>query len=147
MRWILHQTSYSVCFCRRSGIKLDPETIGLALLILGQVARPSLCQGTPRDIFDRELGGHCAHDGFYLHQVPLEYMAVLARRGSNPGPPIRSCVVYSTDWVNVAPFCSRWNIFSSISSHKLADLLIKMYRMSHDILCTNFTHNFYNDKL
>ena len=39
--------------------KADPETIGLAILILGQVARPSLCQGTPRGIFDRERGGHC----------------------------------------------------------------------------------------
>ena len=45
--------------------KADPETI--AILILGQVARPSLCQGTPRVIFDRELGGHCTHDGFYMH--------------------------------------------------------------------------------
>ena len=27
--------------------KADPETIGLAFLILRQVARPSLCQGTP----------------------------------------------------------------------------------------------------
>ena len=47
--------------------KADPETIGLAILILGQVARPSLCQGTPRGIIDRELGGHCTHDGFYMH--------------------------------------------------------------------------------
>ena len=27
--------------------KADPETIGLAILILRQVARPSLCQSTP----------------------------------------------------------------------------------------------------
>ena len=38
--------------------KADPETVGLAILILRQVARPSLCQGTPRGNIDRELGGH-----------------------------------------------------------------------------------------
>ena len=51
--------------------KADPETIGLAILILREVARPSLCQGTPRSIIDRELGGHCTQDGFYVHQAPL----------------------------------------------------------------------------
>ena len=30
--------------------KADPETIGLAILILRQVASPLLCQGTPRGI-------------------------------------------------------------------------------------------------
>ena len=30
--------------------KDDPEIVGLEILILGQVARPSLCQGTPRRI-------------------------------------------------------------------------------------------------
>ena len=33
--------------------KADPETIGLAILTLRQVARPSLCQGTPKGIIDR----------------------------------------------------------------------------------------------
>ena len=56
--------------------KDDPETIGLAILILRHVARKSLCQGTIRGIFDRELGGHCTHDGYYMHQVPLAYMTV-----------------------------------------------------------------------
>ena len=59
--------------------KVDSETIGLAILILRQVARPSLCQGTPRDIFDRELGGHCTHNGFYMHQVPLAFMVVFSQ--------------------------------------------------------------------
>ena len=41
----------------RSGLlpmvwKADPETIDLAILILRQVARPSLCQGTHRGIID-----------------------------------------------------------------------------------------------
>ena len=31
-------------------LKADPETIGLAILILRQVASPSLCQGIPTDI-------------------------------------------------------------------------------------------------
>ena len=48
--------------------KADPETIGLTILILGQVASPSPCQGTPRGIFGRE---HCIHDGFYMHQALL----------------------------------------------------------------------------
>ena len=59
--------------------KADPETIGLAISILGQVARPSLCQFPPRGIIDRELGGHCTHDGFYMHQVPLAYMVVFGQ--------------------------------------------------------------------
>ena len=53
--------------------KADPETIGLAVLILRQVARPSLYQGTPRGIFDRELGGHCTH------QVRLACMVVFGQ--------------------------------------------------------------------
>ena len=60
--------------------KADPETIGLAILILGQVARPSLCQGTPRGIIDRKLGGRCTHDEFYMHQAPLAYMVVFGQR-------------------------------------------------------------------
>ena len=56
--------------------KADSETISLAILILGQVARPSLCQGTPRGIIDRELGRHCTHDRFYMHQASLAYMVV-----------------------------------------------------------------------
>ena len=47
--------------------KADPETVGLAVLILRQVPKPSLCQGTPRGIIDSELGEHCTHDGFYMH--------------------------------------------------------------------------------
>ena len=50
--------------------KADPETTGLAILILRQVARTSLCQRSPRNIIDRELGGHSTHDGFYMHQDP-----------------------------------------------------------------------------
>ena len=67
--------------------KADPETIGLTILILRQVPRPSLCQGTHRGIIDRELGGDCTHAGFYMHQAPLAYMVVFSqRRTSNPGP-------------------------------------------------------------
>ena len=38
--------------------------------------------------FGWELGGHCTHDRFYMHQVPLAYMAVFARRASNSGSPV-----------------------------------------------------------
>ena len=48
-------------------LKIDPEAIGLAILFLKQVVRPSLCQGTPIGIFDRELGRHCTYNGFYMH--------------------------------------------------------------------------------
>ena len=44
--------------------KADPETIGLAVLILRQEARLSLCQGTPRGIIDRELS--IFNDLFYI---------------------------------------------------------------------------------
>ena len=60
--------------------KADLETINLAILILRQVAKPSLCQGIPRGIFDRELGGHCTHDGFCMHRVPLAYIVVFGQR-------------------------------------------------------------------
>ena len=39
-------------------LKADPETIGLAILILRQVASPSLCQGISIGINDRGLGEH-----------------------------------------------------------------------------------------
>ena len=51
--------------------KADPEAIDLAFFILRQIARLSLCQGSPRGIIDRKFGEHCTHDGFYMHQVPL----------------------------------------------------------------------------
>ena len=45
--------------------KGDPEKIGLAILILEQVASPSLSQGISRGIdFYREHGRLCTHDGF-----------------------------------------------------------------------------------
>ena len=47
--------------------KVDPETTDLAILILRQVARLSFCQDTPKGIIDRELGGHCTQDWFYMH--------------------------------------------------------------------------------
>ena len=42
--------------------KVDPETIGLANLILRQVAKPSLYQGTPSCFIDRELGEVCIYE-------------------------------------------------------------------------------------
>ena len=76
--------------------KADPETIGLAILILGQVARPSLWQDISRRIIDRELGEHFNHDGFYMHQVPLAYIMFLSHmRALNPGLTVSSLV--STD--------------------------------------------------
>ena len=61
------------------GLGVNQKAIILAILILGRVARPSLCQDTSRGIIDRELGGHCTHDGFYMHQVPLAYMVVFGQ--------------------------------------------------------------------
>ena len=51
--------------------KADPETFGLAILILTQVVSATLRQGTPRGITGRELGGYCPHDGFYMHQAKV----------------------------------------------------------------------------
>ena len=31
------------------------------------------------------LGGHCTHDGFYMHQVPLVYMVVFGQRRRSLG--------------------------------------------------------------
>ena len=75
--------------------KVCPETIGLAILILRQVARPWLWQVTPRGITDRELGGYCTHDRFYMHQAPLTYMVVFrCRRTSDQGTMVSSPTLY-----------------------------------------------------
>ena len=43
--------------------------------------------GTPRGIiFVWEHGGHCTHDGFYMHPLPLAYMAVFRQASLEPGP-------------------------------------------------------------
>ena len=42
--------------------------------------------GTPRGIICMELGAHCTHDGFYMHQVLLAYMAVFHQANLEPGP-------------------------------------------------------------
>ena len=82
--------------------KADPEKIGLPISILRHVARPSFCQGTPRGIIDRELGGHCTHDGFYMHQAPLAYMVVFSQRwASNPCPPVSSPTLYRPGWIEI----------------------------------------------
>ena len=52
-------------------LMIDPETFGLAILILTQVVSATLRQGTPRGITGRELGGYCPHDGFYMHQAKV----------------------------------------------------------------------------
>ena len=65
-----HYTAWSA---QRLGVnpKTDPESFSLAILIFRQVARPSLFQVTARGIIDRELGGPCAYDRFYMHKVSL----------------------------------------------------------------------------
>ena len=67
--------------------KADLERIGLAILILRQVANPSLCLGTSRGFVDSELGGRCSHDLFYMHKSAVACMLVSAG-ASNPGPPV-----------------------------------------------------------
>ena len=54
--------------------KADPETLGLEILILRQVATQSLFQSTPRRFIGLELGEHCTQDGFNMHLAPLAYM-------------------------------------------------------------------------
>ena len=81
--------------------KAHPETIGLAILTLRQVASPSLSQGTPRGIIDKELEGHCTHDGFYTHQVLLAYTVVFSQRRAFITA-LRSEVRRSTDWATTA---------------------------------------------
>ena len=45
--------------------KDDPETVGLAILILRQMLRPLLCQDSPRVLFARELGEVKLKHAFY----------------------------------------------------------------------------------
>ena len=79
--------------------KADPETVGLAILILRQVARQSLCQGTPRGIIEGNLEDTCIHDVFYMHQKPLGYMMVISmRRPSNLGPPVSSPTLFRPEY-------------------------------------------------
>ena len=79
----------------RVNSEADLKTISLVLLIFRQVTRSSLCKGTPRSIIDRELEGHCIHDGFYMHQAPLAYMVVISqRRASNTGRPVSNPPLY-----------------------------------------------------
>ena len=40
---------------------------------------------TSRSIIWRKLGGHCTHERFYMHQVPLAYLAVFRQTGLEPG--------------------------------------------------------------
>ena len=60
--------------------------------------------------FEWELGGYCTHEGFYMHQVPLMYMAVLNQVILEPGPSglelsalltglLRSISVFSTSFI------------------------------------------------
>ena len=60
--------------------KTDPKTNGLAIFILRRVMSPSHFQGAPRGIINREFGGYCTHDRFYMHQAPLAYMVIFSQR-------------------------------------------------------------------
>ena len=39
----------------------------------------------PTEVYGWELGGHCIHDGFYMHQVTLAYMTVFRLASLEPG--------------------------------------------------------------
>ena len=57
------------------------------------------------DNFEKKNGGHCTHDGFYMHQMPLVYMAVFSQKNIEPetsglelsalltGPPLAPCTL------------------------------------------------------
>ena len=61
----------------------------------------------PRGI-DREHGGLCSHDGFYLHQAPLACMLICSQqRTSKPGSSVSSSMLYRLS--NQSPwFCGEW---------------------------------------
>ena len=50
----------------------------------------------PKVKFGQKLGGYYTHDGFYMHQVPLAFMAVF-RQASLPVPGAED----STDWATM----------------------------------------------
>ena len=83
--------------CLGVSAKADPVAIGLAISILRQVASPTLYQGTPRGIIDREFGEHCTHDRFYMHQVPLVYMLIFSQW------PASKQLQRSADWAIPVP--------------------------------------------
>ena len=87
---------------------------------------------------------------FYMHQVRLAYIAVFARRSSNPGPPIRSWGLYRLDkcdprnngkfW-HQAFLIKHWNgrninlkmsIYASVTSWKLSTNVL----YTHFGICT-----------
>ena len=41
----------------------------------------------PKINFNRKAGRHCSCDGFYMHQMPLAYMAVFRQASLESGPP------------------------------------------------------------
>ena len=98
MRWdVFNGRATQRAFADGLGLntKADPETIGFAILVLRQVASPSLCQDTPTGIIDKELGEHCTHDWFYMHQVLLACMMIFSQwRASNPGTSVSSPKLY-----------------------------------------------------
>ena len=75
-----------VGFCQRSGSQSEGWSGDKysRIFILRQVASPSLCLSTPRGIIDKELGGHCPQDRFYMHQAPFVIMVVFSQRRAGP---------------------------------------------------------------
>ena len=63
--------------------KDSPETCHHNLIRHG--GNGSLLWNTQRYDFEWELGGHCTHDGFYMHQVTLAYMTVFRLASLEPG--------------------------------------------------------------
>ena len=60
----------------------------------------------PEVLFDRKLGGHCTHDWFYMHQVPLAYTVIFSQwRVSNPGSPVSSLTFYRLSCHGPNKFC------------------------------------------
>ena len=96
--------------------KADLETVGLAILILRQVARPSICQGTPRGIIDRELGGHCTHDEFCTRCPQGTWQSLVSDEPRTRY--LRSQVQRFADQANAAPLLRRKTLRSAWEKEK-----------------------------
>ena len=97
--------------------KADPETSGLAILNLRQVARPSLCQGTPRGII--WMGTWRTLNPRRLLHAPG---AIRERTWQFYMAPVRSWGLYRLG--NCAPFYSRYEAKSLYKPWELIPIIL-----------------------
>ena len=53
--------------------------------------------------FEWELGGHCIHDRFYMHQMSLAYMAIFRQASPRPSSPELNAIYRSTAAPSIKP--------------------------------------------